>query len=39
VRLNESWLLSRTLTVRFGLRNMGVAPAGMEKPIRVTITF
>jgi hypothetical protein len=37
--LSNGAILSRTLTVRFGLRNMGVAPAGMERQIRVTITF
>jgi Domain of unknown function (DUF4399) len=30
--LSNGAIVSRTLTVRFGLRNMGVAPAGMEKP-------
>ena len=29
--LSNGSIVSRTLTVRFGLRNMGVAPAGMEK--------
>jgi len=29
--LSNGAIVSRTLTVRFGLRNMGIAPAGMEK--------